>query len=344
MWGQDDASAIQVDVRAVASEAFGAAWQYFTGSKQHNVRLRERAVRRGWKLNEYGLFDGEKCIAAADEKEIYAALELAFVEPELREDRGEIDAATTHTLPTLLTIDDMRGDLHMHTIASDGELTIEGMIEACIARGYEYLCITDHSASLAVANGLSDDRLRRHVADVRRAAKKYEKQIAVYAGSEVDILSDGRLDYDEALLNALDIVTASVHVAQNQSSAVTTDRIKRAMDCRAVRIIGHLTGRLLGMRPAMEMDVAELIRYAAATKTCLELNASWQRLDVNDVNLRLAKSHGVKITISTDAHTAEHLDSMALGVYTARRGWLEKGDVVNAMNRAAFDAWVKAGK
>lgn len=333
---------VQVDVRVVPAESFGAALQYFTGSKAHNVRLRERAVKRKCKLNEYGLFHGDEQIAGRDEEAIYAKLGLNFVPPELREDRGEIDVAGK--LPRLVRMEDMRGDLHMHTTASDGRYSIEEMIEACIERGYEYLCITEHSTSSRIANGLDAKRLKTHVKNVRKAAATYRKHITVYAGTEVDVLADESLDYDDALLADLDIVTASLHSALTQPADKITGRLLRAMDNRHVRIIGHPTGRLIGQREAADVDMNAVIEHARQTGTWLELNASWQRLDLKDVHVRQAKQAGVKIAICTDAHGIDQLDYLAFGVYTARRGWLARNDVINALPRAKFDKIVKAGK
>ncbi len=333
---------IQVDVRVIPAESFGAAWQYFTGSKAHNVRLRKIAIEKKLKLNEYGLFENEKQIAGANEEEIYHKLSLPYIPPELREDRGEIENADK--LPTLIDRKDIKGDLHMHTTASDGHNSPEEMIRACIERGYEYMCITDHSKSSAIAGGLDETRLRKHIAAVRKLAEKYKNEIAVLIGSEVDILADGQLDYDDGLLAELDFVIASVHSALSQPADKITKRVLKVMENPYVRLIGHPTGRLLAQREASAIDVAKIIKQAKDTDTWLELNSSWQRLDLKDVHLRLAKQEGVKICICTDAHSIDQLDYIQYGIYTARRGWLEKEDVINTLSRKKFMELVKQRK
>jgi len=333
---------LQVDVRVVPKASFGAAWQYFTGSKAHNVRLRELAVRKKWRLNEYGLFAGETPLAGEDEEGIYRALGLPWVPPELREDRGEIEHADA--LPKLIELKDIRGDLHMHTTATDGRLSIDEMVEACLRRGYQYLCITEHSRSSRIAGGLDARALARHVKKVRRAAETYAESILVLAGAEVDILADGGLDYDDAVLADLDLVLAAPHAGLSQSASQFTERLLRAMDNPHVRILAHPTGRLIGERPPAELDMARLVRHAAKTGTVLELNAAWQRLDLKDVHLRQAKEAGVLVAISTDAHDDEQLDYMTYGVYTARRGWLTAADVVNTRTARALQNWIGGGK
>ncbi len=328
---------IQVDVRVVPKESFGSAWQYFTGSKAHNIKLREIAVKRKWKLNEYGLFDEkEKQIAGKDEESIYKALGLPWIAPELREDRGEIESAIDGRLPKLLEPSDIRGDLHIHTKASDGSNSIEEIVMACIKKGYEYLCITDHSKSSVIANGLDEKRLEKHIKEIRKIAEKYKDEILVLAGTEVDILADGSLDYPDSLLSELDLVTASIHSGLGQPQEKITSRILKAMDNPHVDTIGHPTGRLLGQREPSNIDIVKIIRHAKETGTWLELNASWQRLDLKDVHLREAKEHNVKVCISTDAHDIYQLDYMIYGIYTARRGWLEKSDVINTLPRDPF--------
>lgn len=333
---------VQVDVRVVPAASFGAAWQYFTGSKAHNVRLRELAVRRKWKLNEYGLFSGKKTLAGKNEEGIYDRLKLPWIAPELREDRGEIEHADQ--LGKLIELDDIRGDMHMHTDASDGACTITEMIEACIQRGYEYLCISDHSTSSRIANGLDDRRLKTHIKNIRKTAEKYRRQITVLASAEVDILADGKLDYDDALLAELDLAIASIHSALRQPSEKITTRLLKAMDNPHVRIIGHPTGRLIGQRDASDVDIAAVIHHAAQTNTFLELNASWQRLDLKDVHLHQAKQAGVKIAIATDAHSIDQLDYIRFGLYTARRGWLQADDVINTLPAKTLVPKLKAAK
>jgi DNA polymerase (family 10) len=320
---------IQVDVRVVPAESFGSALQYFSGSKEHNVHLREMAVKKKWKLNEYGLFEGEKKLAGETEEGIYAKFDLPWIPPELRENRGEIEAGKN--LPKLIELTDIKGDLHMHTVASDGRCTIEEMIEGCIAKGYQYMCITDHSQSSHVANGLEVSRLKSHIAAVRKAGEKYRKDITVWIGSEVDIHSEGKMDYEDAVLSELDFVIGSIHAALNQPREKIMTRLLKAMENPYVRLIGHPTNRIVGSREASDIDIAELIRQAKDTGTWLELNAAWQRLDLKDIHLRQAKEAGVKIMINTDAHDISSLESIQYGVFTARRGWLEAKDVINTL-------------
>ncbi|MFA5863404.1 MAG: DNA polymerase/3'-5' exonuclease PolX [Phycisphaerae bacterium] len=333
---------IQVDVRVVPKESFGAAWMYFTGSKSHNIRLREVAIKNKWKLNEYGLFSGDKSIGGETEESIYKKLGLPWIPPELREDRGEIEHA--HDLPKLLELSDIKGDLHIHTMASDGRSTIEEMVEACIARGYKYICITDHSPSERIANGLDEKRLLEHIKQVRKTREKSKKDIIVLAGSEVDILADGSLDYKDEILKELDFVIGSVHSGLGNPEEKMTSRILKAMDNPHVRMIGHLTGRLIGEREPSNVDVSKVIKHAAETNTWLELNASWRRLDLKDVHCREAKEQGVKIVICTDSHDISQLDQMRFGVYTARRGWIEAKDVVNTLAAEKFVSLLEKGK
>ncbi len=328
---------VQVDLRVVPAESFGAAWQYFSGSKEHNVRLRERAVKRGWSLNEYGLTEGERVIASREEADIYAALGLPWIPPELREDRGEFEL--TETPKDLLTLADIRGDLHMHTTASDGRETIAAMIAAARARGYEYLCITDHSKSSVIANGLTPERLRQHIRDVRSAAAG-AAGITVWVGAEVDILADGALDYDDELLAELDWVVASIHAGQGTDVEKNTRRTLAAIRNPFVNVVAHPTGRLINKRDAMPLDIETIAAAAAETGTALEINASTYRLDLKDQHARLARDRGVKICINTDAHAAEQLDQMPFGVLTARRAWLRRGDVLNTLPAAEVRAFV----
>jgi len=336
--------AIQVDLRVVARESFGAALQYFTGSKAHNVALRELAIKRKWKLNEYGLFDAKgKQLAGPDEQGIYGKLGLAWVCPELREDRGEVAAAGEGKLPELVTLDDIRGDLHMHTFASDGHNSIEEMIEACRARGYQYMAVTDHSKSQVQANGLSERRLAEHCEAIRKAAKKY-KDIVVMTGIEVDILKDGRLDFGDDVLAELDFVTASPHSALSQKRDAATARLIKAIENPHVDVIGHPSGRLIGQRAGMELDIARIAAAAAANDTALEVNAHPMRLDLRDVHVRAAVEAGAKLLICTDAHDAApdgHLSLMPYGVHTARRGWARAADVVNTWPPAKLKKWLR---
>jgi len=334
-------SGVQADLRVVPEESFGAALQYFTGSKQHNVRLRARARERGWTVNEYGLFDEkEKRLAGADEAEIYEKLGLQWIPPELREDAGEIEAAERGELPDLLTLDDIRGDLHTHTDWSDGAQSIEEMALAARERGYEYIAITDHSRSLGVARGLDPERLMQQVEEIRRVNKAI-RGITVLSGTEVDILADGSLDLPDDVLAELDIVIASVHSSLSQPQEVLTERILNAVRNPHVDVIGHLTGRLIGRREPGAVDVERVFDAAAQTQTAIELNAFPDRLDIADVNVRLAIAKGVPIAIGTDAHRAEHLELIKYGVTTARRGWAEAQHIVNTWPKERLLKWLR---
>jgi DNA polymerase (family 10) len=331
---------VQVDVRVVPKESFGAAAQYFTGSKEHNVRLREIAIKAGLKLNEYGLFRGEKMVAGKDEEGIYKKLKLAYVEPLLREDRGEIEAAKTNSLPDLIQIDDIRGDFHMHTNASDGNCDISEMAEAAREIGYKYICITDHSGSSAIANGLSAKQLAQQINQIRKLNETI-KGITIMAGSEVDILADGTLDFDNKLLADLDFVIASIHSGLASPREKVTKRTLKAMDNPYVNCIGHPTGRLIGQREAMDIDIAAVIKHAAQTQTAFEVNANPWRLDFKDIHCRMAIESGVKLVIGTDAHSTAGLGLMDFGVATAARGWATKADVLNTFTAAKIKSWVK---
>ncbi len=330
----------QVDLRVVSPACYGAALQYFTGSQAHNVRLRERAKKDGLKINEYGVFRGERKIAGASEEKVYEALGLPWISPELREDRGEIEAALEGRLPNLLSLDDIRGDLHMHTRDSDGRSTLEEMVEAARRLGYGYIAVCNHSKSAFYANGLDEERLARHIEAIRRLNEALS-DFTVLAGIEVDILPDGSLDFDDAVLSELDFVVASIHSAFKQDP---TGRTIAAMSNRFVDVIGHPTGRLIGRREAFDMDIQQVIEAAARTGTALEVNSSWDRLDLKDVHVRAAIERGVKICVNTDAHQAESLIDMALGVGTARRGWAERGHVINTMPLDELRAWQKRNR
>jgi len=319
---------IQVDVRVVNGRSYGAALMYFTGSKEHNIKLRQLAIKKGLKLNEYGLFEGEKKIAGRTEKEMYKALGLAYIEPELREDRGELEAALKGRLPDLITAKDIKGDLHMHSTWSDGGNSIEDMVIEARRIGYEYIAITDHSQGLKIAGGLNTHELELKRKEIDRLNKKY-KDIKILFGSEVDIDSSGVLDYPDSVLKEMDIVIAAIHAGFKQSSSVITKRIIKACQNKYVSIIAHPTGRLWGSRDSYEMDFGEIFKAAKDTNTALEINSFPQRLDLNDVHSRMAKEAGVKIVINTDSHIAEHLSMMKFGVAVARRAWLEKKDVLN---------------
>ncbi|MCA3748307.1 MAG: DNA polymerase/3'-5' exonuclease PolX [Rubrobacter sp.] len=339
------AGGTEADLRVVSPEAFGSLLHHFTGSQAHNVALRERAAKRGLSVSEYGL--GEAGTGRYEplrtEEELYARLGLPYIPPELREDSGELEAAESGELPDLVEIRDIRGDLHVHTNYSDGKGTIESMAEAAIDLGYEYLVFCDHSQSLRVANGLSPARLAEKMEAVRRADERYA-EIHLLCGAEVDILRDGSLDYEDALLAELDFVVASVHTAFRMDEASMTDRIVRAMHNPYVRTIGHPTGRLLNRREPYAVDVMRLIREAAATNTALELNAYPDRLDLSAPHAREAVRAGVRLTIDTDAHDERALSFMRFGVAQARRAWVERSSVINCLPWPEFEEYLRKGK
>ena len=337
-------SGMQVDVRMLPPGSFGAAMQYFTGSKNHNVTLRQRALKMGYTLSEYGLFQlkDEKRVAGETEEEIYGKLGLDYIEPELRENCGEIDAAAAHRLPQLIRQEDLQGDVHMHTIETDGRCTIEEMAEAARARGYKYMAITDHSKNLAFANGLDDKRAVEHIAKIRAADQKMDG-IKVFAGIEVDILGDGSLDLSDSVLEQMDLVIASVHSHFNQEPAQMTDRLLRAVSNRNVSIVGHPTGRLLLRRDSYQFDLEKVLAAAAREKVAMELNAYPDRLDLSDRNLRAARERGVKIVINTDSHHTSHMEKIRFGVLQARRAWLTRGDVLNTLPVEGFARAMKKG-
>ncbi len=333
---------IQVDLRVMEPECFGAALLYFTGSKQHNIRIREMAVRKGFTLSEYGLFreSSGRRVAGATEEEVYAAIDLPWIPPELREDTGEVEAALAGRLPALVALDDICGDLHCHTKASDGHATIEALVAAARQRGYEYVVVSDHSRSARVAGGLSLDELRAHVAKVRAVARK-SKDITVLAGTECDILPDGSMDYPDAVLAGLDLVLAAVHGRFKQPRPEMTRRLCRALANPHVDVLAHPSGRLLGEREAYAFDLERVLDAARRHDKALEINAYPTRLDLNDVQARRAHERGVLLAIDTDTHMLDHLASMELGVLTARRAWVGKGAVVNTWPVAKVRAWAQ---
>ena len=319
----------QVDLRIVSTDQRGAALQYFTGSKAHNIALRDRALERGWKLNEYGLFDAQdQVIAAETETQIYEALGLAFIEPELREHRGELDAAAARHLPRLIQASDLRGDLHMHTTESDGRESLETMVAAARAKGLDYIAITDHSQSLAMANGLDERRTLAHAERIRAYSRSVDG-ITVLAGIECDILADGSLDLADDCLASLDIVVASVHSALTQDEADMTRRVIRAIEHPSVDIIGHLTARMLLRREGTKVHIERIIDAASANGVALEINSQPHRLDLCDSHARLARDRGVKLVINSDGHDVPALDYTRWGILTARRAWLTPDDVLN---------------
>jgi DNA polymerase (family 10) len=328
---------MQVDVRTLPPESYGAAMQYFTGSKNHNVSLRQRALKMGFTLSEYGLFrlDNNERIAGATEDEIYGKLKLDYIPPELRENCGEIEAAEKHKLPDLITVEDLRGEVHMHTVETDGKCTIDEMAAAAKERGYKYIAITDHSKNLAFANGLDDKRAEQHIARIHIANKQTEG-ITIMAGIEVDILADGALDLSDSMLEQMDVVVASVHSAFNQESQQMTDRLLRALSNKNVSILGHPTGRLLLRRDAYPFDMDAILKAALTNRVAMELNAYPDRLDLNDVHLRMAREHGVKIVVNTDAHHSSHFEKIKYGILQARRAWLTPKNVLNTLPEKEF--------
>ncbi|MFB3819723.1 MAG: DNA polymerase/3'-5' exonuclease PolX [Candidatus Methylomirabilales bacterium] len=333
---------IQVDLRVVEPEAFGAALQYFTGSKQHNIRVRELAQRRGLKLSEYGVFDeAERRVAGATEAEVYQAVGLPWIPPELREDAGEIEAAQQGRLPALVRLEDMRGDLQMHSTWSDGRPSVAELAEAGRAKGYSYIALTDHSKSATIARGMPEERVLQMLEDVA-AVNARMTGFRVFAGCEVDIRADGGLDYADDLLARLDLVQISVHSRFKMSREEMTARIVKAVQHPLVHVLGHPTGRLLGERAAYEVDLEAILGAARAAGIAIEINASPQRLDLSDLAARRAKELGIPIVISTDAHAVGQLDWMRFGVAVARRAWLAPSDVLNTRSEADLGAWLAA--
>lgn len=322
---------LQVDVRAVEGDSIGAALLYFTGSREHNIALRQRAVDRGWKLNEYGLFEGDTAIAGADEEGIYQGLGLPWIVPELREAHGEIEAAEKETLPHLITVDDIRGNLHGHTTWSDGRDTLEDMADAARARGYEYLAITDHGPRVRVANGLSAERLAKQ-AEAIDALNERLDDLTLLKGCEVDILADGQLDLPDEVLAQLDIVVCSIHYNLRLSREEQTERVLRAMDNPHFMIWGHPTARELGKREPIDIDMERCIEAAAERGIALEINAQPKRLDLKDSHARLALERGCHLSINTDAHRTEHFDLVRYGIDQARRAWCPPDRVLNTLS------------
>ena len=330
---------IQVDLRVVEPEAFGAALQYFTGSKDHNVRVREIAARKALKVSEYGVIEEKsgKRIAGTTEEEVYRANGLPWIPPELRENSGEIEAALSGSLPELIDLSTIRGDLHAHTDWSDGHHPLEKLIEAAEAQGYEYIIVSDHSKSSTVAGGLTPDELREQIKKIRELQKKH--RIRILAGSECDILADGRMDFPDEVLKELDIVLAAVHSRFKQARAEMTARIVRALENPYVNILVHPTGRLIGERDPYDVDLEQVFAAAKKHGKAVEINSSWQRLDLKDVHARRAAELGVAIAINTDTHYLENLDNMTLGIATARRAWIRPAQVVNTLSLKNLLAW-----
>ncbi len=318
----------QIDLRIVPNICFGAALQYFTGSQSHNIELRKIAKAKGLKLSEYGLFKGDKRVAGSDEIGVYKALGLDYIPPELREDRGEISAALEHRLPKLIEASDIKGDLHMHSVWSDGRATLRGLAAACIKRGYEYMAIADHVGDLKIANAMSPEQLQEQWKEIRQLNSRL-KPFRILRGAEVQIDKDGRIDFPEEMLAKLEIVVASIHTSFNGTEAEMTNRICKAMENKYVTFIAHPTGRMLNVRPAYPLNLSAVFQKAGETGKGLEINSHPARLDLNDVAVRDAKTH-TKIVINTDSHSILQLDFMHYGVATARRAWCTAKDVLNA--------------
>ena len=329
---------LQVDVRLLPSASYGAALQYFTGSKAHNVSLRQRALKMGYTLSEWALarLDDESVVAAATEEEIYAALGMDWMPPEMRENLGEIEAAARHALPRLIEKADLRGDVHMHTTATDGHNSIREMAEAALACGFEYIAITDHSKNLAMTNGLDEKRALEHIQRIREVDRQMAGRIRVFTGIEVDILADGALDLEDEVLAQMEVVIASVHTRFEQSREEMTARVLRAIENPYVRILGHPTGRLLLRREPFALDLGAVLRRAAELGVAVEHNAAPERLDLNDRDLRLAKELGCKIVINSDSHDARNLGKMDYGIRQLRRAWLGPEDVLNTLGAVDF--------
>lgn len=334
---------VQVDCRVEKEESFGAALLYFTGSKNFNIKLRMIAQRMGLKINEYGIFKGDVYIAGKTEEEMFKALGLSYIEPELREDTGEIELAKENKLPDLIELKDIKADLHVHSNFSDGTNTIEEIVKAAQARNYSYIAITDHSQGLKVAGGLSPKELARKRLEIDRINKNLKGFKVLYA-TEVDIDSQGRLDYPDSILKEFDVVVAAIHAGFKQSKEQLSRRLIKACMNKYVNIIAHPTGRLWGVRQGYDLDFTEVFKVARETNTFLEINSFPNRLDLNDLNSRRAKEAGVKLVISTDAHNIEQLDAIQLGVAVARRGWLEDKDVINTLNLEDFFKTIREGK
>jgi DNA polymerase (family 10) len=320
---------LQLDVRVLPPESYGAGLQYFTGSIDHNVHVRTIAQKQGLRLSEYGLSRGEEQIAGKEEGDIYKALGLDYIEPELREDKGEVEAAQHHELPNLVSLEQIRGDLHTHTNKSDGANSIEEMLDVAASKRYEYYCISDHTKSLTIAGGMTEEQILDAIDEIDGINSSGRWKLRVLKGAEVDILANGELDISDEVLERLDVVTASVHIKMKDTKEAITDRVCTALQNRHVDILGHPTGRLLLKRSEYEVDLERIFETARSAGVIMELNSHPERLDLNDGNLRAAKRYGLKIAINTDAHRMGELDNMQFGVFQARRGWLETKDVIN---------------
>lgn len=329
---------LQVDLRVVEEKSYGAALQYFTGSKDHNVTLRGIAIKKGYKLNEYGLFDKttERYIAGRNEQEIYKKIGMQYIEPELRENRGEFTAAKTKTLPNLVDYNEIAGDFHVHSSWSDGSDSIETIASAAQQRGYTFIGITDHSQSLKIANGLDEDKIQKKINQIKQIRKKFPN-LHIFCGTECDIRTDGTLDYSDKILRQFDFVYIGIHTAFKMDRETMTKRIIKGMENEQVDFLAHPTGRLIGKRDPYDVDIEQIIDAAKETKTLLEINAFPDRLDLNDIHIKLAKEQGVRFVLGTDSHSINHLDFMRFGVATARRGWLEKKDILNTASEKEIE-------
>ena len=331
---------LDCDLRVLDEKSFGAALNYFTGSKEHNIRLRQIAITKGWKLSEYGLFDkSDKQVAGKTEEEIYKKLGMDYIEPELRENVGEIEAAQKGNLPKLVSYNSIKGDLHIHTNWSDGENSIDEMVNACIDLGYQYIAITDHSKSERIANGLDEKRILKYTREIENIRKKYP-QIQILAGSEVSILKDGKLDFPKNILEKLDWVVGSIHSGFKMPEKEMTSRVLKAIDSDYLNLLGHPTGRIVNKREPFEIDLDRIFEKAKEKNVLMEINSNW-RLDLSEQNIRKAKQFGLKFCIDTDSHSTSQLKLMELGISQAKRGWLEEKDVVNSWSSKNFDKLIK---
>lgn len=337
-------SGLRIDLRIFKRVSYGAAMVYFTGSKKHNVAIRGLAMDKGYKLNEYGLYKGKKRIAGTTEKSVYTKLGLHYIPPELREDRGEVELAKNkqNKLPDLVELDHIRGDLHTHTNAADGKNSIEEMIEAAIGRGYDYIGVTDHSRNLSVARGFNEKEVSKRIEEIKILNEKYSK-IEVLSGLEVDILESGKLDLDDSVLEQLDVVIASVHDHFGLSRKEQTRRILKAMENPNVHILGHPTGRKINKRKPYKIDIEEIIKAANKNTVAMEINAQPVRLDLNDVNCKMAVENGVRVAVNSDSHSTLELDYMRYGVYQARRGWLEGSRILNTLSLSKLKKALRRG-
>jgi len=325
-----NSSGVQIDLRVVKSDEFGSAMHYFTGSKNHNIAIRELAIKKGLKVSEYGVFKGEKKISGKEEADIFDALDLDFIEPEMREDRGEIEASLNGKLPKVIDYSDIKGDFHIHSNLSDGTNTLEEIASAAKKLGYEYIAISDHSQSLRIANGLTVERLKKKISDVKKLRDKVKKPY-IMCGAEIDIKPDGSLDYPDSLLKELDFVIAAIHSSFKMDEETMTKRIIKGISNKYVNLFAHPQGRLIGKREAYKVNMEELIKAAVKFNVCLEINSNPERLDLSDIYVKRAKEAGIMMTVDTDSHSIEQFPLMRFGVGVARRGWLEKKDVLNTL-------------